>query len=111
MEKRRSNQILVKYKCGCIGFPPFHDGSVFLIKNCRSEHGDVGPGYSTEMRPDFLDSPKTLTWKEQDEILTRLSTLCQRGHDLEQLKTFLTDAVSPLSKGNVRTVITEPEKG
>lgn len=114
MSTKRSNQILVKYGCGCIGFPPFHDGTAFLLKSCQSHTGDVEPGYTpstNKIKEQYLDSYKRLSWAEQDEILTRLSVLCQDGHDLDRVKRAITDAASPPRKSPKRTIENEPERG
>lgn len=80
---------LVKYECGCIGFPPVESGEALIIDHCDAGVGENlcfanKPGMNQKT---WLD----LSEEEAVELTESIRQLVFRGHKWNNLKSLLRD--------------------
>ena len=83
MSNRRSDQLLVRYPCGCIGFKPFNDGSAILIVSC-----DDAEVHFSRCVPGYIKDPdgyKMLGGQDQSRLFNQLTDLVNKGHDMQDV--------------------------
>jgi len=78
-----SNQLLVRYSCGCIGFRPFNDGTALIVDNCDKDA--LSPeGVTLSIRliksKGDIKSYKSIDEKKQFKLLQELASLVSHGH-------------------------------
>lgn len=79
--------MLVKYSCGCIGFPPNKSGNAWIVKQCDRD------AYSNEfglfIRSIEDKSYENLSEYAENELSQKLSKLIDEGYGLRQIKSIL----------------------
>jgi hypothetical protein len=76
---------LFKYGCGCKGFSPCTDGTVYVLDLCDED--DSGTGLVPRiMREESVRDMKPLGEKETEEFVSEISSLLRDGHNMRTLK-------------------------
>jgi hypothetical protein len=88
-EQLTSVPTLVRYDCGCVGFPPGLNGTALLIWWCDSVGEPVGLGFRNVSKQCERSMPEKLTLEKAHSLFERLSALVSKGESYEELSSRL----------------------
>ena len=86
-EEARRAVPLVKFRCGCVGFPPSKQGFAVILEACDAHHDDPALfGGARDMQDKSYES---LSPEMRDRVVKMMETAFRKAHDYDQIRIAL----------------------
>lgn len=92
INSRYPTPVIVRYECGCIGFPPDANDQALILKACDHDgRYDLGEGHCFSFRGGFSRSKivESLSSTDLGKLVTEIACLIGDGERLREVRMLL----------------------